>query len=45
MSINPLFADPNLLHLERISSEPDRITIIVKTKSNADSYDRERRFL
>src|SRR5215470_17064455 len=33
MSINPLFADPNLLHLERISSEPDRITIIVKTKS------------
>jgi len=33
MSIKPLFADPNLLHLERISSEPDLITIIVKTKS------------
>src|SRR5499426_885036 len=33
MSIKPLFADPNLLHLERVSSEPDRITIIVKTKS------------
>lgn len=33
MSIKPLFADPNLLHLERISSKPGRITIIVKTKS------------
>src|SRR5215813_10164839 len=33
MSIKPLFADPNLLHLERVFSEPDRITIIVKTKS------------
>jgi transposase len=33
MSIKPLFADPNLLHLERVSSEPDLITIIVKTKS------------
>src|SRR5262245_13926209 len=33
MSIKPLFADPNLLHLERLSSEPDLITIIVKTKS------------
>ena len=33
MSIKPLFADPNLLHLERVSSEPDRITLIVKTKS------------
>jgi hypothetical protein len=33
MSIKPLFADPNLLHLERISSEPGLITIIVKTKS------------
>jgi transposase len=33
MSIKPLFADPNLLHLERVSSETDRITIIVKTKS------------
>src|SRR5215467_1160080 len=33
MNIKPLFADPNLLHLERVSSEPDRITIIVKTKS------------
>lgn len=34
MSIKPLFADLNLLHLERVSSEPDRITIIVKIKSN-----------
>jgi transposase len=33
MNIKPLFADPNLLHLERVSSEPDRITLIVKTKS------------
>jgi transposase len=33
MSIKSLFADPNLLHLERVSSEPDRITLIVKTKS------------
>src|SRR5262249_6183636 len=33
MSIKPLFADPNLLHLERVSSEPGLITIIVKTKS------------
>jgi transposase len=33
MSIKPLFADPNLLHLERVSSEPDLITIIVKTQS------------
>src|SRR5262245_16406515 len=33
MSIKSLFADPNLLHLERVSSEPERITIIVKTKS------------
>src|SRR5262245_25462177 len=33
MSIKPLFADPNLLHLEHVSSEPDRITLIVKTKS------------
>src|SRR5262245_50339583 len=33
MNIKPLFADPNLLHLERVSSEPDRITIIVKTGS------------
>ena|SRR5215510_6599975 len=33
MKIAPLFADPNLLHLERVYSEPDRITIIVKTKS------------
>src|SRR5262249_10697760 len=33
MSVKPLFADPNLLHLERVSSEPDLITIIVKTKS------------
>ncbi len=33
MSIKPLFADPNHLHLERISSEPGLITIIVKTKS------------
>jgi transposase len=33
MNIKPLFADPNLLHLEGVSSEPDRITIIVKTKS------------
>jgi transposase len=32
MSIKSLFADPNLLHLERVSSEPDLITIIVKTK-------------
>jgi len=33
MSIKPLFADPNLIHLERVSSEPNRITLIVKTKS------------
>jgi transposase len=33
MSIKSLFADPNLLQLERVSSEPDLITIIVKTKS------------
>jgi hypothetical protein len=33
MSIKLLFADPNLLHLERAFSEPDRITIIVETKS------------
>src|SRR5215813_6327625 len=33
MSIKPLFADPNLLHLERVSSKPGLITIIVKTKS------------
>jgi transposase len=33
MSIKPLFADPNLLYLERFLSEPDLITIIVKTKS------------
>src|SRR5262245_19456356 len=33
MSIKPLFADPNLLHLECISSKPDLITIIVKTRS------------
>jgi transposase len=33
MSIKPLFSDPDLLHLERVSSEPDRITLIVKTKS------------
>jgi len=33
MSVKPLFADPNLLHLEHISSEPDRITLIVKTRS------------
>jgi transposase len=33
MSIKPLFADPNLIHLERVLSEPDLITIIVKTKS------------
>jgi transposase len=33
MSIKLLFADPNLLHLEHVFSEPDRITIIVKTKS------------
>src|SRR5262245_13586734 len=33
MKIAPLFADPNLLHLERVSSEPDRITLIVKTAS------------
>src|SRR5262245_32549446 len=32
MNIKPLFADPNLLHLERVSTEPDRITLIVKTK-------------
>jgi hypothetical protein len=31
--IKPLIADPNLLQLERVSSEPDRITLIVKTKS------------
>jgi transposase len=31
MNIASLFADPNLLHLERISSESDRITLIVKT--------------
>jgi transposase len=31
MNIAPLFADPNLLLLERVSSEPDRITLIVKT--------------
>jgi hypothetical protein len=28
-----LFADPNLLQLERVSSNPDLITIILKTKS------------
>jgi hypothetical protein len=28
MSIKPLFADPNLLNLECISSKPDLITII-----------------
>src|SRR5262245_25947047 len=33
MSIKPPFADPNLLHVERASSDPDLITIIVKTKS------------
>src|SRR5262245_33517442 len=33
MSIKPLFADPNLLHLVCFSSEPDLITLIVKTKS------------
>jgi transposase len=33
MSIKPLFADTNHLHLERISSEPGLITIIMKTKS------------
>jgi transposase len=32
MNIKPLFADPSLLHLERVSSEPDWITYIVKTK-------------
>src|SRR5262249_51345544 len=26
-----LFADPNLLHLERVTSERDRVTLIVKT--------------
>src|SRR5215470_8947317 len=31
MNTAPLFADPNLLHLERVSSEPDRITLIMKT--------------
>src|SRR5262245_23270140 len=31
MNIVPLFADPNLLHLERVSSETDRITLIMKT--------------
>jgi hypothetical protein len=38
MSIKPLFANPNLLHSERVSSEPDRITIIVKTKSKQALY-------
>ena len=31
MNTVPLFVDPNLLHLERVQSEPDRITLIVKT--------------
>jgi transposase len=31
MNTAPLFVDPNLLHLERVQSEPDRITLIVKT--------------
>ena len=31
MNIESLFADPNLLQLERISFESDRITLIVKT--------------
>src|SRR5262249_28477721 len=31
MNTASLFADPNLLQLERIRSEPDRITLIVKT--------------
>src|SRR5262249_30903325 len=33
MNTAPLFADPNLLQLEQVSSEPDRITLIVKTIS------------
>ncbi|MCI0392412.1 MAG: ISL3 family transposase [Acidobacteria bacterium] len=31
MNTASLFADPNLLQLERVSSEPDRITLTVKT--------------
>src|SRR5262245_40278194 len=31
MNIESLFADPNLLQLERACSEPDRITLILKT--------------
>src|SRR5215813_6482438 len=31
MNIAPIFVDPNLLHLERVRSEPDRITLIMKT--------------
>src|SRR5262245_8528874 len=33
MNIASLFADPNLLQLEHASSEPERITLIVKTVS------------
>src|SRR5499426_3284494 len=31
MNTAHLFVDPNLLRLERVQSEPDRITLIVKT--------------
>jgi transposase len=35
MDVAPLFADPKFLRLERVPSEPDGITLIVKTAPKA----------
>ncbi len=40
MNTASLFADPNLLQLEHISSEPERITLVVKTRPRPASCPR-----